>query len=299
MILVANLEKEMRSIADKHKKPLPSKSYYSSMYDSLWTFMERGNAISKLKSIFNDRKHDDGKLLIETLIDKPIRDNKQEKLLKKLGWASPQINSLFDILFDGFSNCIKHDGTPDGYKSRFLTVQTKKKGSSLYRFQLNWIILVAFNIYHNTKEESQKEKQIISICELIKNCYDAFIGWIDGFDTQSLIHLFDIESTGDTSYKSMTSKNIEKDIHRDTTLSPLHEAIQRKLCEIGTKEPRTQMFGQQFLKKGEGIRPSSPKAVAAPNAAAASGADGRTYCARLVIVKPSDWSGRQGLVYYL
>jgi hypothetical protein len=151
---------------------------------------------------------------------------------------------------------------------------------------LNWIILVAFNInYDRTaniyfyldrtgkKIDVSKQKApnqpLIDLCELIEHLYKIILGWIIPMDAKALFGEFTNPQDGIAeTYLKYTQKRI--DDKTDETLKYLRKAIQRKLCELGPTEDRPQIAEQQFLKKGEGIRPSSPKAVAAPNAAAAT-----------------------------
>lgn len=115
----------------------------------------------------------------------------------------------------------------------------------MYRFKLNWLILIAFHIYYESSavypKDSQggKKQTLIDICELIENHYTTFLGWMDSLrDPTSLKNIFQpVSDLGDT-YQVKTRKLISADISTDSTLRPLRIAIQKVLCDKGPTQSR-------------------------------------------------------------
>jgi hypothetical protein len=257
MKLVENLDKS---------KLRPIKTSYKEMYDKLWTFMERDSGcISTLRSIFSS-KNINGTSLETTLLG---GIGQQPKIHKRIGWSSKNENNLLDRLFDGFSMCIDEKDVATGQQATFLKDRTVSNNQSVrYRFMLNWIILVAFNISYDSEEniyfyvdengtkkevspKKPKTQPLIDLCELIEHLYKTFLGWMIPMSAESLLGEFtNIKGGSAETYLTNTQKRI--DDKTDETLKYLRKAIQRKLCELGPTEDRPQIAGQQFLKKGHG-----------------------------------------------
>jgi len=210
---------------------------YSQMYYDLWTFMEyEDGSISKLREIFRHKKK--GDITLAEILLGP--GGKLEAIRIKLGWTSRTQNSLFENLFDVFSNCkdqINPNGKTISQKSMFLRDYTSAKNNAIYRFKLNWLILIAFHIYHTTKPETQPQF-LINICEFVKHLYTIFVGWmIDMDDASSLYSEFIPETLNGETYVMKTTKLISAE-STDGSLTLLREAIRDKLCEIGPTEVR-------------------------------------------------------------
>jgi hypothetical protein len=224
--------KLMKFIDKKNVRTPQSGLSYSVMYDKLWMFMERDSgSIAKLREIFRDKKIGDKTL--ETLLLGP---GTLEEIRNKLGWTASTKNSLFDKLFDVFSHCKIITGVKPT-ESTFLTVRTSTKANNMYRFKLNWLILIAFHIYHTTKPETQQQQLLIDICEFVENLYKIFVGWMMDMGPESLRNEFMPKTTIGEIYIMKTNKLITAE-STDSSLERLREAIRDKLCEIGPNKQR-------------------------------------------------------------
>ena len=201
---------------------------YSVMYDKLWTFMERDSgSIAKLREIFRDKKIGD-----KTLESVLLGSGKLGDILERVGWLAPTKNTLFDNLFKVFSDCNKAEGQKP-MTSTFLTERTSTKANNMYRFKLNWLILIAFNIYHTANQ-----RQLLThICEFVENLYNIFVGWMIDMDAKSLDGEFMPKTTQGETYIMKTNSLITSE-STDGSLTRLREAIRYKLCEFGPIKER-------------------------------------------------------------
>jgi hypothetical protein len=223
---------KLMNFLDKQKvRKSQSSKPYSDMYNDLWTFMERDSgSIAKLREIFRDKTIDSN-----TLEASLINKGKLDEIRNKVGWKSRTQNSLFDNLYNVFSHCkIIEKAKPT--ESTFLTDRTSTKANSMYRFKLNWLILIAFHIYHTAKPENQRQL-LIDICEFVENLYNIFVGWMIDMDAKSLDGEFMPKTTQSETYIIKTTKLITAE-STDGSLTRLREAIRYKLCEFGPIKER-------------------------------------------------------------
>jgi hypothetical protein len=111
---------------------------------------------------------------------------------------------------------------------------------------LNWVILIAFHLYHTDSDETrrvsyrdtasielfgiEKNKKILIDCrELLQNLHTMFVGWMRRMDSGSLFGIF---TTGAATYQSTVNNNFTSGIKRDPSLQPLLHGIQDFLCDV-------------------------------------------------------------------
>lgn len=215
---------------------------YHKMYNQLWRFMDYAEgSIAVLRSIFSDKKIEgDTSNLVSSLIDAV---NAQSQRRIDLGWKDRTTNVMFDKLFKEFSKCLDDNDNLKNEVSKFLQQQTSSKQNQQYRFKLNWYLLIAFHMYYsdsvkyrNPVPSDKKKQTLIDICELVEHVYNAFLGWMDALEPESLRNIFKPNTSQGETYQRKVDKLIST-IKTDPTVTPLLIAIQRYLCQKGPTEP--------------------------------------------------------------
>jgi len=256
-VFKSSILKLINILDSRHQSKKVHKTY-TEMYENLWKYFKKTDgSVGVLLSLFNMDDHPQSvqpppaastssaaditssksssvlrsqtKKVAPITLPKKI-DTKFDSvsLTKIVGWENDQHNGLLDLVFNGFeTNC-------HGVKTTFLTQRTATKGNTRYRFMLNWIILLAFNVYARNKVG------IESVGELITNIYLSFLGWMpDNRDTFE--GMFDssrspMSKQSTQTYKDNVTTKISSDIHNDVTLMPLIHEIHTIICELGDEK---------------------------------------------------------------
>ena len=207
---------------------------YLELYLELWRFMKHDNCIGVLVPIFEKKTINvdlskTGRstsrtlydILINTKIEHGVTQDHKKQRLKDLTWTDKQNNRVLDKLFIDELSASCLDG-----KSEFLTKQVKDKGADKYSFMLNWIILIAFHLYHIATD--QTKQPLLEACgELIEHMYYTFIWWMKHADATALHVAF---KPGEETYEVKVKKLINSGITGDQTLRILVNNIKRFLC---------------------------------------------------------------------
>ena len=153
-------------------------------------------------------------------------------------------------------------------ESTFLTERTYTKANNMYRFKLNWLILIAFNIYHTADPKNQRQL-LIDICEFVDNLYKIFVGWMMDMEAESLRNEFMPKTAIGQTYIMKTSALITKE-STDGSLTILREAIRDKLCEIGQVKERISAAKAAEAAKAAAKLPASSPASSRSSSRSAS-----------------------------
>ena len=240
---------------------IPVKSY-SEMYNDLWTFMDYNHgSIAKLREIFSVKKRSN---ITKTLESELIDTGDISDIRVRVGWVAPTINTLFDNLFKVFSDCNNKVKGEQPKTSMFLTERTSMKANNMYRFKLNWLILIAFHIYHTANPENpenpeNQRKLLIDICEFVKHLYYIFVGWMVTYEPDSLYGEFTNTPGGGDTYKVKTKKLITAE-STDGSLTRLRQEIRKKLCDFGPNKEliSAARAAKASAKAAEKLQASSP-----------------------------------------
>jgi hypothetical protein len=202
-------------------------------------------------------------ILIETQITQSVIEDHKTQRRKDLTWIDKQNNRVLDKLFIDELSASCLDG-----KSEFLTKQVKDKGADKYSFMLNWIILIAFHLYHIATD--QTKQTLLEACgELIEHMYYTFIWWMKHADAIALHNAF---KTGQETYEVKVKKLINSGITGDQTLRILVNKIKRFLCvndkktyndvERAASPPKNRPVDIRPTSSGHPISPASTRASA-------------------------------------
>ena len=253
-------QSQVKASPDPSTPPKPS-----DLYNELWRFMDyEQGSIGVLRTVFEaDKFTPEDKAVLAPLVGVGGAIDTRRKDLTWKGAQSKgaQSNILFDELFMTIlSQCYKYEKkvgaknpkrTGTGENSTFLTEKTASKGNQKYRFMLNWVILIAFHLYHTDSDKTlrvsykdttrssldgaDKKQQILIDCrELLEHLHYMFVGWMRRMDSRSLLGIF---TKGATTYKSTVNDKINAGIKRDPSLQPLLFGIQDFLCNVDPQKP--------------------------------------------------------------
>ena len=263
---------------------------YIEVYSAIWRFMFNPECIEILRDIFRRRTINisiqGSNRKVETNLESELIGKDIVNITKKLTWQKG-VNTLFDDLFKQLST-----STSKGIVSDFLTTQVSNKGQQQYRFMLNWIILIAFHLYH-IADPTEKKQVLIDCGEFIENLYTTFIGWMNDKRTTTTESLKLIFTTGVETYETKVKKYIEAEIISDPTLQKtLIPGIQEWLCSphstpISLTQDNGGVAAQQSPRKSDSGTGSVRKLVDMFEPASARPTSARPASARPTSVRPA------------